>query len=252
LDGVVDGVIENPMACRFDFASLTCKGADAADCLTPGQVSSAKAMTAPIVDPANGRVLYSGHLWYGSELGWGAIGGTAAPGEALAATKGIVMQDANWDYRSMKMSADVDRAAKEDLGAMYAGDPNLRRFFDRGGKLLMYHGWADPLVTPQNSIMYYDDVLKTVGRDKAASSIALFMVPGMGHCQGGPGPDTFDKMTIIDSWVQTGKPPVSIPASHKTNGVVDRTRPLCAYPQVAVYKGKGSTDDAANFECKAP
>jgi feruloyl esterase len=252
LDGVKDGVLEDPTRCHFDVAKLSCQGTDKADCLTKGQVESARAMTSEIKDPSTGAVLYEGHLWPGSELGWARIGGPEPSAEALTAMKNIVLKNPGWDYHRMLMSADVDRAAHEDRGPMYAGDPNLRPFIDRGGKLLMYHGWSDPQVTPQNSLMYYESAVKAVGKDRAATSIALFMVPGMNHCQGGPGTDTFDKMAAIEQWVLSGKAPNSIPAFHNTDGKPDRTRPLCAYPKVAVYKGTGSTDEAANFMCKMP
>jgi feruloyl esterase len=163
--------------------------------------------------------------------------------------RNVVFQDRNWDYRTMNISADVDRAAKSDNGVMYSGDPNLKPFFERGGKLLMYHGWSDPQVNPLNSVIYYENVLKEVGEKRAADSIALFMMPGMNHCSGGPGVDTFDKVKVIEDWVERGKKPTRIVASHLTNGQPDKTRPLCPYPQVAKYKGSGDTNDAANFVC---
>ena len=101
------------------------------------------------------------------------------------------------------------------------------------------------------SITYYNNVLKTVGKEKAANAIALFLMPGVNHCQGGPGTDTFDKANVIDQWVAQGKKPTEIVASHRTNGQVDKTRPLCPFGQVAKYKGTGSTDEAANFTCAA-
>jgi len=112
----------------------------------------------------------------------------------------------------------------------------------------MYHGWADPQVTPQNSIIFFNNVLRTVGK-AAENSIALFMLPGVGHCGGGAGPDTFDKMSAIQQWVEHDEKPTRILASHLTNGKVDRTRPLCPFGQVAKYTGTGDTDNAANFSC---
>jgi len=113
----------------------------------------------------------------------------------------------------------------------------------------MYHGWSDALVSPDTSLIMFKRINETVG-PLAAASVALFMVPGMTHCQGGPGTDHFDKVAALDRWVDSGTKPQSIPASHITGGVVDRTRPLCAYPATAHYAGIGNTDDAANFQCK--
>jgi feruloyl esterase len=101
-----------------------------------------------------------------------------------------------------------------------------------------------------NSVLYYNDVLKTVGKGAAAKSIELFMIPGMNHCAGGPGTDTFDKVKVLEEWVEKGTAPKRIVATHSTNGAVDKTRPLCPYPQVAKYNGAGDTNDAANFSCK--
>jgi len=250
IDGVKDGVIENPLACKFDLVSLACAADDRADCLTRPQLETAKAMASPITDKATGVVLHPGRYYPGSELGWGSVGGPVPSGESLEGMRKIVFQP-GWDYHTIRGAEDVARAVKADHGLLFGGDPNLTRFFSRGGKLLMYHGWADPLVTPDTSLIMFKQINDTVG-PAARNSVALFMVPGMGHCQGGPGTDVFDKVAAIDQWVQSGVKPQSIVASHLTNGVVDRTRPLCAYPTIARYIGTGSTDDAANFRCVAP
>ena len=250
LDGVKDGVIEDPSRCVFDFATLTCSGADRADCLTKDQVETAKAMASPIRDPKSGAVLHPGRYYPGSELGWGGVAGPSPSGESHEGMRKIVFTP-DWDYHTIKVPDDVERAVTADKGLLYGGDPDLSRFFARGGKLLMYHGWADPLVSPDTSLIMFRRVNDAVGA-AAERSLALFMVPGMGHCQGGPGTDVFDKADPIDRWVESGVRPQSIVASHMTGASVDRTRPLCAYPSVARYTGSGSTDDAKNFRCQQP
>jgi feruloyl esterase len=249
-DGVKDGVIEDPSRCRFDYATLACKGGDGPDCLTNAQLDSVKAMASPITDHRTGAVLHPGRYYPGSELGWGNVGGPTPSGESLEGMTKIVFKP-GWDYHTIRVPDDVERAVKADDGLLYGGDPDLSRFFGRGGKLLMYHGWADPLVTPDASLIMFKRINDAVGA-AAARSLALFMVPGMGHCQGGPGTDTFDKVAAVDAWVASGTKPASIIASHATAGIVDRTRPLCAYPAVARYVGSGSTDEAKNFRCQAP
>jgi tannase/feruloyl esterase len=139
-------------------------------------------------------------------------------------------------------------ADRVDNGTINAINPNLKPFIAHGGKLLMYHGWSDPLVGPLTSVNYYNSVVNQLGR--VDDSIRLFMVPGMGHCGGGEGPNTFDMLGALEHWVERGKAPDQIVASHSTGGAIDRTRPLCPYPQVAIYKGAGSIDEAASFACK--
>jgi feruloyl esterase len=134
---------------------------------------------------------------------------------------------------------------------MNSTNPHLGRFFAHGGKLLLYHGRADPGIAPENSVNYYKTVVELAGAD-AADSIRLFMVPGMGHCRGDDGTDTFDGIGALNQWVAAGKVPDQIVASRVRKGAIDRSRPLCPYPQVAHYKGTGSTDDASHFACGAP
>jgi feruloyl esterase len=122
----------------------------------------------------------------------------------------------------------------------------------RGGKLIQYHGWSDPQIAPSSSVIYYKSVLEAMGGPaKVQDSYRLFMVPGMAHCGGGDGTSSFDMVSALEQWVEKGKAPEQIAASRIRDGKVDRARPLCPYPQVAVYKGTGSTDDASNFVCKA-
>jgi feruloyl esterase len=205
-------------------------------------------MVSPVIDPSTGAVLAEGHLWPGSELEWDVIGGPQPLGLAVSGLKNVAYGGA-WDPNSFT-PADIELADKADDDLMDSNNANLKPFFDRGGKLLMWHGWADQQVTPQTSTIYFSNVLKTVG-PSAEDSIALFMLPGVYHCGGGPGPDRFDRMAALEQWVESGRKPTRIVASHLTNGVVDRTRPLCPFGQVARWNGSGSTDDENNFACVA-
>jgi feruloyl esterase len=163
----------------------------------------------------------------------------------------VAFKDPAWDWRTFSLDRDVAFADKADNGTSNASDPNIQAFTHRGGKLLMYHGWADQVVSPGTSVNYYNSVVNALGSpSKTAESVRLFMVPGMGHCRGGDGPNSFDVVSALERWVEDGVAPDRIVASHVTNGKADRTRPLCPYPQVAVYTGVGTTDAEANFVCK--
>lgn len=248
LDGVTDGVLENPRACRFDPQVLECKGADALSCLTAPQVGAARAAYAPVTNPATGDVIMPG-LERGTELSWGTLGGPQPLGNAVEAFKYVVFQDANWDWRQFNLATDLDRAERADNGVLNSSDPNLKPFFDRGGKLLIYHGWSDPQVLPGNTINFFNRVVGVAGHESVGASMQLYMVPGMNHCRGGAGTDSFDVMGEIERWVASGHAPARITASRIVNGAVERTRPLCAYGQVARWNGTGSTNEAANFAC---
>jgi len=249
-DGVKDGVIDNPLACDFDPSVLACKDADGPSCLTSAQVDTMRALYAPIKN-GRGEIVSPALLQPGTELGWGTLAGPKPLALATEAMQYVVFRDAGWDWHRFNPATDFDIALKSDERVLGLTDPNLKPFFDRGGKLLMYHGWADPQVSAQNSVRYFNDVVKTTGEAMVGKSIQLYMVPGMGHCAGGPGPDTFDKVGAIESWIATGNAPEQIIASRVKEGKTERTRPLCPYPQVAQYTGTGSTDEAANFVCKA-
>jgi feruloyl esterase len=250
LDGVKDGVLENPMQCRFDPKVLQCKGADAPSCLTPQQVETMRLMYAPANIGKAGTM--PALLQPGTEMGWATLAGPEPLGLALDGMRYVVFKDPTWTIKQFNPETDFEKAIDADSkNVLSLTDPNLKPYFSRGSKLLVYHGWADPQVPAQNTVKYFGEVLKTVGQSAAGSSMQLYMVPGMGHCQGGPGTDTFDKMGAIESFVATGKAPAQIVASHLTAGKVDRTRPLCPFGQVAKWKGTGSTDEAANFSCVA-
>ena len=247
-DGLKDGLIDEPEKCHVDFKALECNGPDGPDCLTPRQVQTAQTIISPATD-SKGHVLFP-RLEPGTELEWGRLAGGPNPVDLFVDQfRYIVYQDPKWDWRTFDMDRDSAKANAIDKGVDEM-DPDLAAFAKHGGKLLIYHGWADQQVAPGSSIEFYKSAAKLSGDSAAGSNwIRLFMVPGMGHCWGGEGPDTFDKLGAMEQWVEQGKAPARIVAAHKTEGKVDRTRPLCPYPQVARYNGTGDINDALNFTC---
>jgi len=251
LDGIKDGVLDDPSRCRFDPKTIQCHGDDAPTCLTAPQVEAARKIYSPAKNPRTGDEIFPG-LAPGSEMGWAA--GLAAPTPLSIATdywKFVVFKKPDWDFKTLDFDKDVALADAMDAGDMNATDPNLKAFVGRGGKLLMYHGWNDQLIAPQNSVNYYTSVAKALGGSaRVGDSIRLFMMPGANHCAGGDGPSNFDALAVMEQWMEEKKAPDQIVARRVTNGAVDRTRPLCPYPQVAVYQGAGDTNKAENFVCK--
>jgi feruloyl esterase len=180
-------------------------------------------------------------------------GGPAPLAIPLEHFRYVVYKDPAWDFKTMNFDESVALADKLDGGLLNATDPDLGKFTSRRGKLILYHGWNDQLIAPQNTIDYYNAVVRALGGERRASdSVRLFMAPGMNHCAGGDGPASFDMLAALERWVEQGVPPERVIASRREGGAVTRTRPLCPYPQVASYLGTGSTDAAENFACKAP
>ena len=247
-DGLKDGLIESPESCYVDFKSLQCKTADGPDCLTASQVQTAQTMTSPVTT-RTGKTLFP-RVEPGTELRWSRVAGGPEPADLfLDEFRYVVYQNPNWDWRTFDLERDSAKAHAIDENVDEL-NPDLRAFAKHGGKLLLYHGWADQQVAPGFSVEFYKSVLDRSGDPEHASDwVRLFMAPGMAHCSGGEGPDTFDKINIMEQWVEQGKAPEQIIAAHKSAGKTDRTRPLCPYPQVASYKGTGSIDEAANFSC---
>jgi feruloyl esterase len=268
LDGVEDGVIDDPRNCLFDPEVLTCLvDQDRDTCLTPKQV---QAVTDIWSGPrsAAGALLYPG-LVPGGEAAPGGWSSWVTGREPFTGThwlgadgfmKNMVFDDPEWDFRTWDYDRDLPIALAKTGPALDATDPDLRPLRDRGGKLLLYHGWSDADISPLGTIAYYEQVVRLLGdgRDEVTALaetqdfFRLFMVPGMGHCRGGPGPDRFDGLTALEQWVEEGVAPARIIASKLEGGEVVRTRPLCPYPQVARWNGTGSIEDAANFACVPP
>ena len=249
IDGVKDGVIENPRQCKFDPAVLLCKAEDNNTCLTAAQVETAKQIYSNVSNSRTKQSLVAG-LSPGSEVGWTTMASAQPFGPGVDLFKYVVFNDANWDFKTLNWDSDLDKTLKASA-SMDAMDPNLKPFFDRGGKIISYHGWTDPQISPGSTVDYYQTVLdKMGGASKVHENYRLFMVPGMNHCGGGTGTDQFDMLAALENWVEKKQAPATISASRVANGQTVRTRPLCPYPQVATYKGSGSTDDAASFSCK--
>jgi len=252
LDGIKDGIINDPRVCKFDPAVIQCKGADGPTCLTAPQVEAVRKLYAPIVDPKTGQEIFPG-FQPGTELRFPNIAGQLRPLAMAEETfKYTVFQDANWDYRTLDIGPDFARARKTDNGVVSATSPDLKPFVERGGKLIIYHGWADQNIAPFSSINYYQKLISVLGKQQVEDSVRLYMAPGMGHCGGGEGPSVFDTLTPLAQWREHGDAPQEIIASQLADGKIIRTRPLCPYPQVAEYKGSGSTDQAENFVCRVP
>jgi feruloyl esterase len=252
-DGLKDGLIDDPTKCAFDPEVLLCKGPDGPSCLTAPQVEGARKIYSPAINPRTGKPLFSS-LVPGTELGWGVQAlGPEPSANIYDQYRYVVFKDPKWDWKTFNFDSDVVRGDLPENLVMNATDPNMKPFFSHGGKLLLYHGWSDPNVPTVNTIKYYQSVVDRLGgAAQASKSVRLFLAPGMGHCGGGEGPNVFDKVGALERWVEQGQAPETLTASHRTDGKVDRTRPLCPYPQVARYKGTGSIDDAANFVCRVP
>jgi feruloyl esterase len=243
-DGAGDGVLERPLSCSFDPQVLACReGSTPGTCLTPRQVEAVRTIYAGASNPRTGAPIFPG-LERGSELGWSP----APVGYAVDWFKYRVFKDPGWDPKTLNFDVDLARAITDANRILDTADADLDALTRSGGKLLMYAGWAEPGIPPRRLVTYYGDVQRqTAG---AADAVRLFMVPGMGHCGGGDGASTFDMVAALDRWVTSGTAPETIPASRVRNGAVDRTRPLCAYPKSAVYRGSGSLEEAGNFECR--
>jgi hypothetical protein len=270
IDGLKDGIIDDPRKCSFDPARdvPACpEGTDSAECLTPAQAATLKKIYSGPV--AQGKSLFPGYM-LGSEAltsnpngakntTWAnalvAAQPTTKPADfnlAEGVMRYLVLDPPQPEYDTMTFDYDRDPALVARWSKLAdAKDPDLKKFRKRGGKLIMTYGWADQILQPLMGVRYYEAVTAKNGR-KTMDFARLFMVPGMSHCAGGVGPDRNDAVTAVIDWVEKGKAPDQIIASKVTDGQVVRTRPLCPYPQIARYRGEGSIDDAANFSCVAP
>jgi feruloyl esterase len=274
-DGLADGLITDPRRCTFKPEALKCAGADGPACLTPGQVETAQRIYSA-VRLRNGDVYTPGFPvgHEGDRSGWRTwISGPVAPaaqkdgslaysGNELPAGYRLSEQnmrflaldgdEPGFTWRTLQFPGDLPRL-KTMTEILSPLDPDLRPFRKRGGKLIMYHGWADPAISAYGTLDYHEKVTKVVGGPREAETfLRTYFVPGMHHCSGGPGPNSFDMLPVLEDWVERGIAPARVVATHTVDGKVDRSRPLCPHPQVARYSGSGDINDAANFRCEAP
>lgn len=255
IDGVTDGLIDDPRKCTYDPAPLQCPGADAPTCLTSGQVNTARQIYAG-PKRANGQQVWFGYP-RGSERLWTVNTGSAPGGSSFDFFRYWVYENQNYDSRTFNFDSDVDFAnnksvAGQPMASVVNATPDIKAFGARGGKLLIWHGWADEQVHTMGSVDYYNQVVAANTKPETDKFFRLFLMPGVAHCGGGAGPDTIDTLSVLERWVEQGTAPAQIIASKVTAGVTTRTRPLCPYPQVAKYNGTGSIDVAASFTCGNP
>ena len=272
-DGLEDGLVSDPRQCRFDPATLACTRPGATGCLTPGQVETVQQVYAGVRTPGGGILAHGfppGHE--GGASGWRQwISGQVPPvaqadgslrydGRSLPAGYGLMdfnfrflsleVDDPSYGWRAFDAARDLPRM-KTMTEILSPTDPDLGPFRRSGGKLLLYHGWADPGISALGTLDYYEQVVRTAGGQRDADAfVRAYFIPGMHHCSGGPGPNQFDMLPVLEDWVERGVPPGAVVASRVVDGQVVRTRPLCPHPQVARYNGQGSIDEAASFTCR--
>jgi feruloyl esterase len=286
LDGVKDGLIEDPRACHFDPGTITCKGADSAECLTAPQVEALRKIYGGPKNPRTGAQIFPGYSpgvegvpmsW----ISWIIPNPQGTPAQFSFANTfylQAVYENQKNDFRALDFDADVAYADEKAGPILNSNNPDLRSFRARGGKLIQYHGWGDAAIAPQSSIDYYEMVRsflskypngRTPGQAPIDDFYRLFMVPGMGHCGAGLGANVFgngstvagaktdperDLVTALDLWVEKGAAPDRFIGTGKATGDPAKTltRPLCAYPKIAHYNGTGDANEAASFTCAVP
>jgi feruloyl esterase len=271
-DGLVDGLVDDPRECEWDPHALVCTGPETNACLTQAQADALEQLYKGARRADTNAKIYAG-LERGGEDGFGPLGwstsvtgppspvappGTPGIGVLLSGAyiNNVAFQNPNPLFKtfSFDFAADLDFVISQ-LTTRYqynANDPDLTAFKNRGGKVLMYHGWSDPVVPPRGSVDYHKAVRQKLGTQQALSALRLFMAPGMEHCVGGTGPFLFDAVTALEGWVERGVAPERIVATQVNlgTGAFVRSRPLCRYPMVARYTGSGDVNSAANFVCE--
>jgi feruloyl esterase len=242
-DTLKEGFLNNPRACTVDFSALKCRANISGDsCLTDAQMKTVETFYGGVKN-SKGELIFSGQALGNPISAQRAT--NQAPGGVFDLVR-IAYNDPNVDWQTFDLDRDMT-FLDEKIGYVDAVNPDLSKFKSSGGKLLITHGWSDTGITPETTIWYYESVLKKMGKNQS-DWMRLFMAPGMGHCGGGPGVNTFDSIRILEQWVEKGITPDRMLGT----GAKGMTRPLCPYPQFAAYKGSGDLKDASNWSCKAP
>jgi feruloyl esterase len=242
-DTLKEGFLNNPRECKVDFSKLLCAaGKDDSSCLTAPQLKTVNTFYGGVKN-SKGQLIFSGQA-LGNPIP-AQRGTNQSPGGTFDIVR-IAFNDPNLDWQKFDLDRDMP-LIDEQLSYVDSVNPDLNKFKSKGGKLLLTHGWADTGITPENTVLYYESVLNKMGKNQS-DWMRLFMAPGMGHCGGGPGVNTFDSIGTLEKWVEKGVAPEQMMG---TGGQGTLTRPLCPYPQSAKYKGSGDLKDAANWACSA-
>ena len=236
-DGVTDRVVAHPYQCSFDPGVLQCSKGETSDCLTAAEVDSVRRIYRGPMNPRTGEIVSPGPS-PGSELAWAAF---TPGGVRLAANyfRDVIFNDPDW--RAFDLDFDADVATARELQRHVLVEPDLRGFMRGGGRLILWHGWTDGIVSARSTVKYFEAVSNVVGAEAAREHVRLFMVPGVDHCGGGEGTFSFDAVSALEQWVEKGAAPERIIASRPFEGGRVPTRPLCPHPKVARYKGQGDT-----------
>jgi feruloyl esterase len=245
-DTLHEGFLNNPRQCSFDFKTLACGAGKSGDsCLTSGELTTVQTYYGGTKN-SKGELIFSGQA-YGVAIPAMASSQDTPGSFAFDSIRILGFQNADYDWHNFDLDRDmplVDKAA----GYVDAVNPDLRAFEAAGGKLLLYAGWRDNTITPENTVLYYETVLREMGAEQS-DWMRMFLVPGMQHCGGGPGPNTFDSISALEQWREKDQAPAQLMGKNRESGL---ERPICAYPQFAKYDGSGDLKDKSNWSCASP
>jgi Tannase and feruloyl esterase len=256
VDGLVDGLIDDPRSCHFDPSPLLCVPGGSSDCLIAGQINTIQQIYGG-PKSSSGVQLFPGFSPGGENGNFGWLEWIVPNTWPYPQSRQWVAQDQFFrffvygpTYDWTTFNFDVDPPKLASWSNLINSGADLSAYYARGGKIIMFQGWSDFSANPKSTIQYFENEIGHMGQSIVDSFMRLYMVPGMNHCRGlGPGPNNFDELAALENWIEQGAAPKSIVATHSTGNTVDRTRPLCPYPEVARYTGSGSIDIADNFSC---